>query len=146
MYLKSTDNENVNRLIRITEDGKESEIYNGIANWLYEEEILNQGNAIWWSPDSSKLAFIRFDDTDVNFYTFPIYDGSSYDYAFKLRYPKPATKNPKAAVFVYDTVKNEVQQLGVPSFLKFVLCFSFWLKIFGFLSLSMNSGTFMCGP
>ncbi len=56
---------------------------------------------MWWSPDSSKLAYIKFNDSLVEYFYFPIFDGSSYGSLNKVRYPKPDTKNPKATIFVY---------------------------------------------
>src|SRR5690606_27129321 len=53
--------------IRYTNDGTDV-IYNGWASWVYFEEILGREShykAFWWSPDSKRLAFMRFDDTEV---------------------------------------------------------------------------------
>ena len=54
-------------LIQRTFDGSET-VYNGWASWVYYEEIFGRPSrykAFWWSPDSRKLAFYRFDDTEV---------------------------------------------------------------------------------
>ncbi|MBR4755362.1 MAG: DPP IV N-terminal domain-containing protein, partial [Bacteroidales bacterium] len=58
---------------RLTSDGSDV-ILNGYASWVYYEEILGRGSrycAFWWSPDSKKIGFYRFDNTEVPF--FPIY-------------------------------------------------------------------------
>ena len=58
---------------RLTTDGSDV-ILNGYASWVYFEEILGRGSrycAFWWSPDSKKIGFYRFDNTEVPF--FPIY-------------------------------------------------------------------------
>jgi dipeptidyl aminopeptidase/acylaminoacyl peptidase len=50
----------------LTNDGSDL-ILNGKADWVYFEEIFNRHyQAYWWSPDSTKLAFIRYDDTPVH--------------------------------------------------------------------------------
>jgi dipeptidyl-peptidase-4 len=50
----------------LTTDGS-SLIFNGKMDWVYWEEIGNRrGQAYWWSPDSSHLAFVRYDDTPVH--------------------------------------------------------------------------------
>jgi dipeptidyl-peptidase-4 len=50
---------------QLTHDGG-GEILNGVADWVYEEEIFNRdGKAFWWSPDGKHLAFLRFDDSPV---------------------------------------------------------------------------------
>ena len=52
---------------RLTFDGTPT-VMNGYASWVYYEEILGRPSryrAFWWSPDSKKLAFYHFDDTEV---------------------------------------------------------------------------------
>lgn len=100
--------------IQVTHDGRDSDVYNGITDWLYEEEILGQTNAMWWSPDSVKIAYIKFNDTSVEFYQFPVYDGSPYGYMNRIRYPKPDKPNPTASVHIYNTEIGDTQKLLVP--------------------------------
>jgi dipeptidyl aminopeptidase/acylaminoacyl peptidase len=53
----------------LTTDGS-SLISNGRMDWVYEEEIGNRrGQAYWWSPNSTHLAFVRYDDTPVHSFT-----------------------------------------------------------------------------
>ncbi|MEJ5963851.1 S9 family peptidase [Pedobacter immunditicola] len=85
--------------VRYTTDATDV-IYNGYASWVYFEEILGRPTkykAFWWSPDSKKLAFMRFDDTKVPM--FPI-NGSSgqHGYTEKTRYPKAGDPNPEVRV------------------------------------------------
>ena len=49
--------------VRLTSDGTDL-ILNGYASWVYYEEILGRPSrykAFWWSPDSRKIGFYRFD-------------------------------------------------------------------------------------
>lgn len=108
------DPSKVNKTLQITSDGLENTVYNGVTDWLYEEEILLQTNAIWWSPDSSKLAYIKFNDSLVEYYYFPIYDGSPYGSLNKVRYPKPDTRNPKASIYVFNHETNANVELVIP--------------------------------
>ncbi len=84
---------------RLTWDGTNT-IMNGYASWVYYEEIFGRPSryrAFWWSPDSQKLAFYRFDDTQVPM--FPIYSPFGQD--GKLRethYPKAGEKNPEVRI------------------------------------------------
>ncbi len=58
---------------RLTFDGSDV-ILNGYASWVYYEEILGRPSrykAFWWSPDSRKIGFYRFDNSSVPM--FPIY-------------------------------------------------------------------------
>jgi len=53
----------------LTTDGSDL-IFNGKADWVYYEEIFNRHyQAFWWSPDSTRLAFIRYDDTPIHVFT-----------------------------------------------------------------------------
>ena len=66
---------------QVTLDGEKNKIINGIPDWVYEEEFGDYtqetgfNKAIWWSPDSKFLAFIRFDETQVPDFTMPLYGG-----------------------------------------------------------------------
>jgi dipeptidyl-peptidase-4 len=78
-----------------TSDGSDV-ILNGYASWVYMEEILGRATAyaaFWWSPDSTRLAFMRFDDSPVP--VFPIYhaDGQHGELE-RQRYPKAGDPNP----------------------------------------------------
>jgi dipeptidyl-peptidase-4 len=85
--------------IRYTTDATDV-IYNGYASWVYFEEILGRATkykAFWWSPDSKKLAFMRFDDTKVPM--FPIYGSTGqHGYTEKTRYPKAGDANPEVRI------------------------------------------------
>ena len=54
------------RETKLTDDGTPL-ILNGMMDWVYEEEIYGRGTrrAYWWSPDSSRVAFLRTDDSPV---------------------------------------------------------------------------------
>lgn len=76
--------------IAITTDGVPDLIYNGIPDWVYEEEVLGSDAASWFSPDGTKLAYIRFDDTHVKEATYDLYGEGDQQYPNEvhLRYPK----------------------------------------------------------
>ena len=85
--------------VRHTKDATDV-IYNGYASWVYYEEILGRATnykAYWWSPDSKKVAFMRFDDTKVPM--FPIYNSSGqHGFLEETRYPKAGDPNPEVRV------------------------------------------------
>lgn len=89
---------------RYTNDGSDV-IYNGWASWVYYEEILGRPTrykAFWWSPDSRKLAFMRFDDTRVPVY--PIYNSAGqHGFLENTRYPKAGDQNPEVKVGIVNT-------------------------------------------
>jgi dipeptidyl-peptidase-4 len=78
-----------------TNDGSDT-VYNGRASWVYYEEIFgrpSQYAAFWWSPDSSRIAFMRFDDAPVP--VFPIYHApGQHGELERQRYPKAGDPNP----------------------------------------------------
>lgn len=89
---------------QLTDDGSEV-IYNGYASWVYYEEILGRSSrykAFYWSPDSEKIAFLRFDDAPVP--TFPIYHHEAEDmthgYLEVTRYPKAGDPLPEVRLAV----------------------------------------------
>jgi Dipeptidyl aminopeptidases/acylaminoacyl-peptidases len=88
---------------RLTFDGTET-VMNGYASWVYYEEILGRPSryrAFWWSPDSKRIAYYHFDDTEVPM--FPIYSPFGQD--GKLRethYPKVGEKNPEVRIGFVD--------------------------------------------
>uniref|UniRef100_A0A1A9V199 Venom dipeptidyl peptidase 4 n=1 Tax=Glossina austeni TaxID=7395 RepID=A0A1A9V199_GLOAU len=93
--------------IPLTNDGKNGVIYNGIPDWVYEEEVLSNSNALWWSPDGSKLLVGWFNDTDVETYKYFIYGEANdpedqYPTEVDLKYPKSGTNNPLVAVRLFD--------------------------------------------
>ena len=67
-------------------------VYNGIPDWVFEEEIFEDNFALWWSPDGNKLVFGHFNDTDVEFYVLPEYGNwkeiEQYPEYQQVRYPK----------------------------------------------------------
>ena len=86
-----------------------SSLFHGVPDWIYEEEVLSQDYALWWSPDSSRVAFLRLDETAVEEYRFPIYNPTEDSYAIipyteeeVIKYPKPGYHNPLVSVHVFD--------------------------------------------
>ena len=88
---------------RLTFDGSDL-ILNGYASWVYYEEILGRSSnyfAFWWSPDSKKLGFYRFDNTNVPM--FPIYSPVGQDGKLsRTRYPKAGEPNPEVQIGMVD--------------------------------------------
>ncbi|KAJ4933116.1 hypothetical protein JOQ06_029952, partial [Pogonophryne albipinna] len=74
--------------LRITSSGKEGIIFNGIADWLYEEEILQTHVAHWWSPDGERLAFLVLNDSLVPNMALPRFTGMTYPKGKQYPYPK----------------------------------------------------------
>jgi dipeptidyl-peptidase-4 len=86
----------------VTTDGSEStRIKYGVASWVYGEE-LGVKNAMWWSPDSSQLAYYRFDESQVKDYYVTLDEGAVQDRLNVEPYPKAGAPNPRVSLFIYD--------------------------------------------
>jgi dipeptidyl-peptidase-4 len=79
---------------RLTADGSDN-VLNGKLDWLYQEEIYGRGRfrAFWWSPDSTHLAFLRLDQTEVPRYTI-VDDMPTRPKVKVYPYPKAGDPNP----------------------------------------------------
>lgn len=96
------------KAIRVTSSGNTSLFY-GVPDWVYEEEVFSADYALWWSPDSSKVAFLRFDETAVDEFQYPIYNPTEdahtvvpYPSHVTMKYPKPGYNNPLVSAHVFD--------------------------------------------
>ncbi|HNW69739.1 MAG TPA: S9 family peptidase [Bacteroidales bacterium] len=85
---------------QITTDGLINNIINGTTDWVYEEEF-SFTKAFFWSPDSKKIAFIRFDESKVKEYQMTNY-GELYPEQYKYKYPVAGEGNSLVSVLVYD--------------------------------------------
>ena len=104
--------------IQVTTAGNAS-LFHGVPDWVYEEEVFTADFALWWSPDSSKVAFLVFDETAVNEFTFPIYnptdDASTinpYTTEMTMKYPKPGYNNPLVSLHVFDLARYQAHNGG----------------------------------
>lgn len=94
---------------RITTDGTQ-DVYNGRAAWVYNEEILGRSTnykAFWWSPDSKRIAFMRFDESKV-----PVYDHFDDEGVHgkhtHIHYPQPGDPNPVVKIGLVTVADNKI--------------------------------------
>ena len=97
LFIKDLEN---NREITVTRDGKFKEIINGMADWVYEEE-LDMSKAFEWSPDSRHLAYLRFDESRVKEFNMIMW-GKLYPDEYHYKYPKAGEDNSLVTVHLYD--------------------------------------------
>jgi len=113
---------------QLTSDGSET-IYNGWASWVYYEEILGRRShyaAFWWSPDSKKIAFLRFDDSPVP--TFPlVHSGGVHPQLELERYPKAGDPNPKVKLGLALVEEGKVIWIDIGNKIDSYLAWPFWL-------------------
>lgn len=90
------------RSIRLVSTGKEGVIFNGLSDWLYEEEIFHSHIAHWWSPDGARLAYATINDTLVPKMELPMFTGSPYPMGKEYHYPKAGEENPVITLYVVN--------------------------------------------
>jgi dipeptidyl-peptidase-4 len=98
---------------QVTKDGDEkTRIKYGTGSWVYGEE-LGQTTAIWWSPDSTKVGFYRFDESQVKDFYLQMNQTAIQDTLDVEAYPKAGAPNPIADVFVYDVAGAKATKIDV---------------------------------
>ncbi|MBJ6366487.1 S9 family peptidase [Snuella sedimenti] len=97
---------------QITFDGEKNKIINGITDWVYEEEFAFV-RAFEWNVASNKLAFLRFDETNVPEFSMDIYGEGLYPTQQVFKYPKAGEENAVVSLHVYDLATNKSKQVEV---------------------------------
>jgi dipeptidyl-peptidase-4 len=93
----------------LTSDGSDK-ILNGRLDWVYQEELYGRGNfgAYWWSPDSTTIAFLRFDENPVPEFTvvdhIPLYQNVEV-----TPYPKAGAPNPVVKLGVVNAAGGDIR-------------------------------------
>jgi len=98
---------------KITDDGSYNEIINGASDWVYEEEF-GFTKAFFWSPDSKRVAFYRFDETHVKEFQMTIW-GNLYPEEYKFKYPKAGEDNSIVQIFVYNLKTEAIVPIDINS-------------------------------
>ncbi|XP_052531441.1 dipeptidyl peptidase 4-like isoform X1 [Tympanuchus pallidicinctus] len=90
--------------VQITSNGEENKIFNGIPDWVYEEEMFSSHSALWWSPNGNFVAYAAFNDTEVPVVEYSFYseDTLQYPKTIRIPYPKAGAKNPTVQFFIVD--------------------------------------------
>ncbi|MDQ3190286.1 MAG: S9 family peptidase [Bacteroidota bacterium] len=98
---------------QVTNDGEFNKIINGSTDWVYEEEF-SFNKAFFWSPDGNKIAYYKFNETDVKEFSMTMY-GDLYPSEYKYKYPKAGEKNAIVEIHVYSIAQNENIKVDIGS-------------------------------
>jgi len=109
LYIKNLE---TNTVKQITFDGEKNKIINGITDWVYEEEFAFV-RAFDWNAASNKIAFIRFDETDVPEFSMDIYGEALYQTQQVFKYPKAGEKNADVTLHIYELNTNKTSEIKV---------------------------------
>ena len=94
----------------VTTDGEWNKIINGTSDWVYEEEYgFTKGYAV--SPDGTKIAYLRFDESEVPTFEMMRYDDKLYNRAYSFKYPKAGDKNSVVTLHLYDVATGKTEQI-----------------------------------
>jgi len=98
--------------IQFTKDGEKNKIINGITDWVYEEEF-GFVRAFDWNADGTKIAFIRFDETNVPEFSMDVYGKNLYQTQTVFKYPKAGEANALVSLFVFDLNSKQLGEVKV---------------------------------
>ncbi|XP_063690639.1 dipeptidyl peptidase 4-like [Bolinopsis microptera] len=87
---------------RHTSDGEDNVIFNGVPDWVYEEEVVASYYSNYPSPDSRFIAFSKTNAKGVQHVRFPIYGKEDYATILDYEYPKAGYKNPTIQTYMAD--------------------------------------------
>jgi dipeptidyl-peptidase-4 len=105
---------------QITNDGGE-DMFHGVPDWVYEEEIFGDRSALWFSPDARFLSFLSFNESGVGTFTVQYFMNDSdiapvYSQNLDIRYPKVGTTNPTVAITLLDLATLDLLPISTDAF------------------------------
>ena len=113
------------RSTAVTTDGKKNAIINGITDWVYEEEFAFV-RAFDWSKDSKKLAYIRFDESQVPEFSMSVFHKDLYPKIETFKYPKAGEKNSEVSLHIYDVAVNTAKKVELGNYNDFYIARLQW--------------------
>lgn len=107
--------------VAVTTDGLVNSIINGVPDWTYQEEFTTF-RSMEWAPDNSTLAYLRYDESAVPAFSFPMYEGACdvmtqyalYPGDFTYKYPVAGEKNSKVTLHSYDVETRKIKDIEIP--------------------------------
>ena len=115
---------------RLTFDAS-GKVYNGYASWVYYEEILGRPShyaAFWWSPDGTKLAYLRTDESDVPVFTLNRLDEPDglHGRIEATPYPLPGDPNPRVKMGIADLSSGKTTWIKTDYSVDQYIAWPFW--------------------
>lgn len=119
IFIKKLD---YNTQVAVTNDGLKNAIINGVPDWTYEEEFSTTCSMAW-APDALTLCYLRYDESDVPLYSFPLYEGTChpmrqyalYPGSYEYKYPVAGENNSRVTLHSYDIETRKIKDLPIPS-------------------------------
>lgn len=115
------------KVVQITFDGKKNSIINGLTDWVYEEE-LSFVRAFDWNKSGDKIAFIRFDESEVPEFSMSVFGKELYPQVETFKYPKAGEKNSTVSLHIYDLNNQKTSQVDLSGYNDFYIARIGWTQ------------------
>ncbi|WGF92785.1 S9 family peptidase [Aequorivita marisscotiae] len=133
LYIKDL---NTGETKQITSDGKKNSIINGITDWVYEEEFAFV-RAFEWSTSGDKLAYIKFDESEVPQFNMDLYGNQLYPTADTFKYPKAGEANSKVSLHLYDLNGGKTSEVNLSNYNNYYIPRLLWTEDNNLLSVQL---------
>ncbi len=100
---------------QITHDGLKNSIINGVSDWVYEEEF-SIVRTFSWNKTGEKIAFLKFDESQVPEFSMDIYGQDLYPTQNRFKYPKAGEENSVVSLHLYDFSSEETTEIQLPQY------------------------------
>ncbi len=100
---------------QVTTDGAKNKVINGITDWVYEEEFAFV-RAFDWNADGDKIAYIRFDESEVPEFSMDVFGNELYPSKDTFKYPKAGETNATVSLHIYDVASAETKAVDLSGF------------------------------
>ena len=115
IFVKKLD---YNTEVAVTTDGERNSIINGVPDWTYEEEFQTTCSMAW-APDNLTLCYLRYDESRVPLYQFPLYEGTCerladnayYTGSYTYKYPVAGAENSRVTLHSYDIETRKIKDI-----------------------------------
>jgi len=89
-------------------NGEKNKMYYGIPDWMYEEEQISDNKVLYWNTDSTKIAFLQSDDTNVDIIEYSMYNDidTQYPETVEIAYSKAGGNVAQVNLWVYDLMET----------------------------------------
>ena len=123
---------------QITKDGQKNSIINGITDWVYEEEFAFV-RAFQWSVNGDKLAYIKFDESEVPEFQMDVYGSGLYPTQEVFKYPKAGEKNSKVSLQIYDLSSAKTSEIDLSKYNNYYIPRILWTEDNNILSVQLTN-------
>ncbi|CAM3832107.1 S9 family peptidase [Flavobacterium cucumis] len=106
--------------IQITQDGQKNKIINGITDWVYEEEFAFV-KAYDWNLTGNKIAYIKFDETEVPEFSMDMYNQGLYPTQTVFKYPKAGERNAIVSLHIFDLKLGTTKKINLGNYNDFYI-------------------------